>query len=126
MLLVIAAVVGLILRFIIPAIATQIPEYTFFSELGFDQLQDWYQYYRSYLPGEPLENTSLRELFSQLSTVSPNLVGGAMKLFTLSMDFFINLLLVIVAVIMMLSDPVSYRRMLIRAFPNFIDTEQMR
>lgn len=76
-LLLVAAVAGLVLRFIIPAIATQIPEYTFFSELGFEQLQDWYRYYRRYLPGEPLENTSLSDLFSQLSTVSllPMLMG---------------------------------------------------
>ncbi|MGB7484652.1 MAG: AI-2E family transporter, partial [Phormidesmis sp.] len=78
-----------------------------------------YQHYRTYLPGDMLETTSLSELFSGLSTISPNLVDRAVKLFSLSLDFFVNFLLVVVVTIMMLSDPASYRRILIRAFPQF-------
>ncbi len=115
----IATTIAIIFRFIIPSIATQIPEYTFFSELGFNRIQEWYQYYRAYLPGNVLEDTSLSELFSRLSLVSPDLVGRAMRLFSLSLDVFLNFLLVVVVMVMMLSDPASYRRMLIRAFPDF-------
>ncbi|MGB3669431.1 MAG: AI-2E family transporter [Phormidesmis sp.] len=115
----IAATIAITFRFIIPAIAAQIPEYTFFSEQGFNQIQEWYQHYRTYLPGDMLENTSLSELFSGLSTISPDLVDRAVRLFSLSLDFFVNFLLVVVVTIMMLSDPASYRRILIRAFPQF-------
>lgn len=118
-LIAIAAVIALIFRFIIPSIVKQIPEYTFFSEQGFEQLQTWYRYYRQYIPGNALEDTTLRELLSNLSTLSPNLVGRVMKVFTVSFDFFVNFLLVLVMTIMMLADPSSYRRILIRAFPKF-------
>lgn len=118
-LLAVTASAVLVLRFMIPAIADQIPEYTSFSEQGFNRLQSWYQYYRSYLPGDSLGDTSLPDLLSRFSVLSPNLVGRAMKLFTLSLDFFVNFLLVVVAVVMLLVDPDSYRRILIRAFPMF-------
>ncbi|MGD1898154.1 MAG: AI-2E family transporter [Phormidesmis sp.] len=115
----IAFVTVVILRFIIPPIANQLPAYTFLSEQGFKQLQAWYQAYRGYVPGNALEETSLTDLFSRLSLLSPNLVGRAMQFFTLSLDFFVNFLLVVVATIMMLVDPGSYRRILIRVFPKF-------
>ncbi len=115
----IAATTAIIFRFIVPAIAAQIPEYTFFSEQGLNRIQDWYQYYRAYLPGDILKETSLAELFSSVSAISPGLVDRAVRLFSLSLDFFVNFLLTIVVTIMILSDPASYRQMLIRAFPKF-------
>ncbi|MEL6553061.1 MAG: AI-2E family transporter [Cyanobacteria bacterium J06621_11] len=115
----IAGMIALIFRFIIPSIVDQIPAYTFFSEQGFEQLQAWYQHYRGYVPGNALEDTTLSDLLSNLSTLSPNLAGRVMRVFTVSFDFFVNSLLVLVMTIMMLVDPDSYRRMLIRAFPKF-------
>ncbi len=112
-------IITLILRFIIPAIADQIPAYTFFSEQGFERVQSWYRQYRGLIPGDALDSTSLRDLVPQLSALSPNFVGRALMIFSLSLDFFINFLLVVVATIMMLVDPVSYRRLLISAFPHF-------
>ena len=49
------------------------------------------------IPGGALESTSLRDLLPQLSAISPNFAGRAIRLFPLSLDFFLNLLLVVVA-----------------------------
>lgn len=116
---VLSAIVGLILQFIIPALANQLPTYTFLSEQGFEQIQEWYRQYRGVVPGDALSDTSLRDLLPQLSVLSPGFVGRALKVFTLSLDFFLNFLLVLVTTIMLLVDPASYRRILIAAFPRF-------
>lgn len=105
--------------FVAPAIADQIPEYTFLSEQGFDQIQAWYRRVRGIVPGDALAGTKLTDLLPQLAQVSPNWVGRLVVIFTGSLDFLIDSLLVIVITIMLLSSPDSYRKMFIMAFPKF-------
>lgn len=115
----IVCVVALAVWFIAPAIADQLPEYTFLSERGFDQLQIWYRQVRGMVPGDPLAGTTLTELLPQLSQVSPSWAGRLLVLFTGSLDFLIDFLLVVVITIMLLTNPDSYRKMFILAFPKF-------
>ena len=105
--------------FVVPKIIDRLPQYTFFSELGFNQLQVWYRQVRGFLPGNPLEDTSLAELLPQLSQFSPDWIGRALAFFTGSLDFILNSLLVVVSIFMLLANPQSYRRVLLQAFPKF-------
>ncbi len=102
--------------FIAPAILNQIPASTFFSEQGLDQIQRWYRQLRGIVPGDPLGGTKLADLLPQLSR---NLASRVVAFFTGSLDFFINLLLVVVLIAMMLASPQSYRRLVILSFPRF-------
>lgn len=102
--------------FIAPAIIDQIPASTVFSEQGLDQIQRWYRHLRGMVPGNSLESTKLADLLPRLS---PNLASRAVALFAGSLDFFVNLLLVVVLIAMMLSNPQSYRRLVILSFPRF-------
>ena len=105
--------------FIGPAIADQLPKSTFLSERGFERLQGWYRQIRGVVPGDALADTSLRDLLPQLSQLNPNLANRLIVFFTGSLDFFLNMLLVIVLTIMLLANPKGYRRMLLMGFPKF-------
>ncbi|MGC1310231.1 MAG: AI-2E family transporter [Phormidesmis sp.] len=105
--------------FIAPAIINQIPEYTFLSEQGIDQLQVWYRRVVGVVPGNALEGTKLTDFLPQLAQLSPNWVGRLVTVFTGSLDFFLNVLLVLVVIIMLLANPSSYRQMLLQMFPKF-------
>ncbi len=105
--------------FVVPALVDRLPQYTFFSEQGINQLQTWYRHVRSILPGDPLANTPLSELLPQFNQFNPSWLGQAMALVTSSLDFFLNALLVLVTIVMLLASPQSYRRVFILAFPKF-------
>ena len=105
--------------FIVPAIADQLPEYTFLSEQGFERLQGWYRQFRGVVPGDALANTKLEDLLPQLSQLNPNWASRLIVFFTGSLDFFLNTLLVSVLTIMLLANPKGYRKMFLMAFPKF-------
>ena len=105
--------------FIVPAIADQIPEYTFLSEQGFERLQGWYRQFRGVVPGDALADIKLEDLLPNLSQMSPNWASRLIVFFTGSLDFFLNTLLVLVLVVMLLVNPKAYRRMFLMAFPKF-------
>ena len=105
--------------FIGPAIANQIPKYTFISGQGFEKLQEWYRQIRGVVPGDPLADTSLRDLLPQLSELSSSWASQLFVFFTGSLDFLLNTLLVIVLVIMLLANPKAYRRMFLMGLPKF-------
>ncbi len=105
--------------FVAPAIVDQIPEYTFLSEQGIDRLQSWYDQMLTMLPTDSLAGTQLTDLLPRLAELSPNIAGRIVAFFTGSLDFFVNLLLVMVLIVMLLSSPTSYRRILLLAFPQF-------
>lgn len=105
--------------FVVPKLIDRLPEYTFFSELGFNQLQAWYRQIRGVVPGNALDDTSLSDLLPRLAQFSPDWLGRAVALFTGSLDFFLNSLLVLVSILMLLANPGSYRQVLLQAFPKF-------
>ncbi|CAN5839292.1 AI-2E family transporter [soil metagenome] len=105
--------------FVVPALVERLPQYTFFSEQGINKLQTWYQQIKGILPGDALADTPLSELLPQVTQFSPNWIGRVMAVFTSSLDFFLNALLVLVTIIMLLANPQSYRRIFILAFPKF-------
>lgn len=121
-LLMIACLLILAAWFVIPALIDRLPEYTLFSEEGFDQLQVWYTNIAGMLPGNTLSDLDLADLLSRLTQWSPNLIGRLVALFTNSLDFGLNFLLVLVTTIMLLASPSSYRRVLLLAFPKFYRT----
>ncbi len=115
----IASTLAAALSFVIPAIVQRLPEYTFLSEQGINRLQGWYQQLIGIMPGNALAGTKLIDLLPQLARLSPNWIGRVITVFTGSLDFFLNLLLVVVATIMLLANPASYRKVLLLIFPKF-------
>ncbi len=115
----IASTLTAALSFVIPALIQRLPEYTFLSEQGLNRLQVWYQQLIGMVPGDALASTRLTDLLPQLAQLSPNWIGRIITVFTGSLDFFLNLLLVVVGMIMLLADPASYRKILLMAFPGF-------
>ena len=105
--------------FIGPAIAHQLPEYTFLSEQGFGRLQGWYQQIRGVVPGNALANTKLEDLLPQLAQFSPDWASRLVVFFTGSLDFFLNTLLVMVLTVMLLANPKAYRKLFLQGFPKF-------
>ncbi|MGB7084579.1 MAG: AI-2E family transporter [Phormidesmis sp.] len=105
--------------FVAPPLVAQLPESTFFAEQGFEQLQTWYRHLRGMVPGAPLADTSLRELLPQIAQLGPDWFSRLLSVFTGSLDFFLNCLLVAVTIIMLLADPTAYRNMFLQAFPQF-------
>ena len=108
-----------IVWFVAPTLIAQIPEYTQLSETGLDRIQGWNLGLRGMVPGDALAQTKLVDLMPQLAQMSPTWIGRLLALFTGSVDFLINSLLVIVVTIMLLANPVAYRRILLLAFPVF-------
>ncbi len=115
----IASTLAAALSFVIPAFIQRLPEYTFFSEQGINRIHAWYQQLVGMVPGDALASTRLTDLLPQLAQLSPNWIGRIITVFTGSLDFFLNLLLVVVGTIMLLADPASYRKILLMAFPRF-------
>lgn len=109
--------------FIGPNVADQIPEYTFLAEQGLEKIQAWFNHFRFQLTGifpeEALTQTELSDVLPQLTQLSSNWVSQLLKFFTGSLDFFLNLLLVLVTTVMLLANPASYRRTLLLGFPKF-------
>ena len=105
--------------FVGPTLIDQLPEYTQFSEVGIDRIQRWYISLRGLVPGDALDQTRLSDLVPQLAQMSPTWIGRLVALFTGSLDFFINFLLVLAVTIMLLSNPAAYRQILLLTFPVF-------
>lgn len=108
-----------IATFVGPTLISQLPEYTQFSEGGIARIQNWYLSLRGMVPGDALAQTRLSDLVPQLAQMSPTWIGRLIALFTGSLDFLINSLLVLVMTVMLLSNPAAYRRILLLAFPVF-------
>lgn len=105
--------------FAVPTLITQIPQYASLSELGIDRIQSWYRELAGIVPGDALAQTKLSDLLPQLAQMSPSWIGRLVALFAGSVDFLINLLLVLVTTVMLLANPAAYRRLLLLAFPAF-------
>jgi len=118
-LIIIVSVFASAVWFIGPNIAAQIPEYAFLSEQGLERLQVWFEQFKGMIPGEILTGSRIGDLLPQLTQLSSNWVSQLMMLFSGSLDFLLNLLLVLVTIVMLLANPAGYRRVFLLAFPQF-------
>ncbi|NEP18401.1 MAG: AI-2E family transporter [Leptolyngbya sp. SIO4C1] len=117
-LLVLGTLIG-VAAFIGPSLINKLSELTKLSDLGLTRIQNWYQQLRGLAPGQFLDNLSPQEVLERLYSANPNWTGGFFRVFSGSVDFLLDSLLVIVITIMLLANPTPYRRTFLLAFPRF-------
>ncbi|BAY84500.1 hypothetical protein NIES267_39960 [Calothrix parasitica NIES-267] len=105
---------------IVPSIVDKIPQSSNLVNQGFEQLRDGYSWLQNIIPGQLLTDIgSLQNFWKQLLSSDSNWFGGFFKVFSNSLDFVLNLLLVIVVTIMLLANPSAYRQVFLLLFPGF-------
>ncbi len=114
---------GILLAFgwiIVPPFAKQFQELLGLLPTGFDRADGWIDQVRDQLP--PIIRTyvpDLNSLGQQLQPLANQLLGRSFAFFSSSLGAVVNILLVLVLALMMLVNPLSYRRVFIRLFPSF-------
>jgi len=105
---------------IVPPFATQFQELIVLVPAGIDRLNDWSnhliqlvpQALSAYLP-------SLDSLAQQIQPYLNRLLSGSLAIFSSSLGVLVNILLVLILALMLLLNPMAYRRGFIRLFPAF-------
>lgn len=91
---------------------------------GFNRLLAWVSRLQAeppaWLPSEILqiEVPSFSELLEQFANFGSQFFGGFLSFFSVSVTILLQILLLIVLTVMMLSNPLAHRRLLIRLFPS--------
>jgi predicted PurR-regulated permease PerM len=117
--LLILAVLAGIIGFVAPSLSQQWQQLTDLVPQGLEQLRSWYDWLQNLIPGQLLTDIgSLRNLAQRL-TAESGWFEGFLKVFSNSLDFVLNLFLVIVVIIMLLLNPQAYRQVFILLFPSF-------
>lgn len=117
--LILAGFVG-VAAIIVPSVIDKIPQSNNLVNQGFEQLRDGYSWLQNIIPGQVLNDIgSLQNFGQQLLSSDSNWFGGFFKVFSNSLDFVLNLLLVIVVTIMLLANPSAYRQIFLLLFPGF-------
>lgn len=105
---------------IVPPFSSQFQELTELLPRAVDQLEEWLENLKnlnvenidSYIPDAEALANQIQPLFSEL-------VGRSVDFFSSFLGIALNGLLVLVLTLMLLADPVPYRRAFIRLFPSF-------
>ncbi|MBD2021666.1 AI-2E family transporter [Leptolyngbya sp. FACHB-36] len=114
------AVIGGFVWLIVPPFASQLQELIVLMPKGVDRADAWVNnmiklvpsQFSPYLP-------DINSLGQQVQPVINRLLGGSLAFFSSSLGVVVNLLLVLVLALMMLVNPLAYRRVFIRLFPAF-------
>lgn len=105
---------------IVPEIADQAQQFTDLLPAGIEQLQTGYEWLQSRIPGQVLEdNQGVSVLLQNLQTWTARLLGNFWLLVSNSVSAAVSLLLFLAITIMLLLDPLQYRRVFVMAFPAF-------
>ena len=90
---------------------------------GFEQFVNWvdaqWENPPAWLPNQELKMPDLSDLIQQIGTFASAAFGNFLTFFSDSFTVLLQLLLVIVLTLMILADPVAYRKLLLRLFPSF-------
>ena len=117
--LILAGFVG-IAAVIIPSIINKIPQSSNLFNKGLEELKDSYNWLQNIIPGQILTDIdSLQNFGQKLISTDSNWFGGFFKVFSNSLDFVLNFLLVVVVTIMLLANPSAYRQIFLLLFPGF-------
>ncbi|NJL40565.1 MAG: AI-2E family transporter [Leptolyngbyaceae cyanobacterium SM1_4_3] len=105
---------------IVPKIGDQVQQFTSLLPQGIEQLRTGYEWLQSRIPGRVLEdNRSVSALLQNLQTWTSRLLGNFWLLVSNSVSAAVSLLLFLAITIMLLLDPLQYRRVFVMAFPAF-------
>lgn len=123
----IAFSVGIILAFIggffailVPTVIQQLQQLIDLVPEGLERLRQWYVWLQNLIPGRLLADiSSLSNMLDRIPGSTSDWFGGFFTIFSNSVDFMLNLLVVIAVTIMLLANPDRYRHIFIMAFPAF-------
>jgi predicted PurR-regulated permease PerM len=105
---------------IVPRIADQVQLFAALLPDAIDQLQTGYEWIQSRIPGQVLEdNSGISLVLQNLETWVSRLLSNFWLLVSESISLVVSLLLFLVITIMLLLDPLQYRRVFVLAFPAF-------
>ncbi|WP_052128689.1 AI-2E family transporter [Neosynechococcus sphagnicola] len=123
---VLAAVGVLVLFFtlvfflIVPPFTEQFQELQLLVPQGLDRITHWLNSFKVQLPQQVEEVIPDSEhLLQQMRPYANRLLGGSLVLVSGSLNFVLNLLLLLVLALMFLANPQGYRQLFIRLFPAF-------
>lgn len=114
----------LFLGLILPLFVSQFQELLQLIPKGFEQLSNWFNDFAANPPDWfPQQETDLLPNFSdviqQATSIGTTVFGNFFSFFSSSVAIVLQLLLLIVLTLMMLADPLAYRRLLLRLFPSW-------
>ncbi|MBD0270068.1 MAG: AI-2E family transporter, partial [Cyanobacteria bacterium Co-bin8] len=114
----------LLLVLVLPLFISQFQELLVLIPSGFEQLGQWFDAFNANPPEwfpEPdvdlLPNFS--DLLEQATSLGSRAFGNFFSFFSSSVAILLQMLLLLVLTLMILSDPLAYRRLLLRLFPSF-------
>ncbi len=114
------AIIGLFFLLIFPTVVAQFQELLELLPKTLAQLREWYQWLENFVPNQVIEDIQNVEFLSErISKISLSWFGGFFSIFSNSLDFVLNLLLVLVLIIMLLANPTLYRQSFMLIFPAF-------
>lgn len=109
-----------IFAIILPRLLEQVEQFSNVLPIALEQLQKSYDWLQSQIPGQMLGEgrfleVAIQDLQAQLATLPRNIFAFLRS----SINIILNLLIFLVATIMLLVNPLQYRRVFILAFPSF-------
>lgn len=105
---------------IVPRLLTQIQQLANVLPSALDQLQSGYDWIQSRIPGRLLaDDRGLGMMIQNLQSWGSRLLGNFFFLISNSLNLVLSLLLFFAATIMLLLNPLQYRRVFLMAFPAF-------
>ncbi|MBE9166344.1 AI-2E family transporter [Pleurocapsales cyanobacterium LEGE 06147] len=105
---------------IVPSLVDQLQQFITLIPQAIDRVRGWYEQLINVIPGQVLENApNLANLTQQLQTWLTQLLGNFFNLVNTSLTAIISFLLFLVITIMLLLNPLPYRRVFVLAFPAF-------
>jgi len=113
----------LFLGLVLPPFLSQFQQLIELVPDGFRQLvawlNEWVENPPNWLPDFDIEFPKLPELTQQIGSLAQNVLGNAFAFFGNSIAVLLQLLLVVVLTLMLLANPLAYRRLFILMFPSF-------
>jgi predicted PurR-regulated permease PerM len=106
---------------VVPRIVEQLQELVILIAVVSERFRIWYSWLQTVVPVEVLNNFNLilSSLTGQLQSLIAQLLGNFLILLNVSLTALLSLLLFLVVTMMLLANPIAYRRLLIRIFPAF-------
>ncbi|MCT7968109.1 AI-2E family transporter [Laspinema sp. D1] len=114
------AILGLFFLLIFPTVVAQFKELVELLPQTLAQLRQWYRWLENVIPNQFIADLQNIEFLSErLSNIGLSWFGGFFSIFSNSLDFVLNLLLVLVLIVMLLANPNLYRQGFMLLFPAF-------
>ena len=117
--LLLALIVGFF-ALIVPSLVEQLQQFIKLIPEAIDRIREWFNQLIDRIPGQVLENApNFTNLTQQLQTWLTQLFGNFVNLVNTSLAAIVSFLLFLVITIMLLVNPLPYRRVFVLAFPAF-------